>query len=690
MSVITNRPYATASPVKTVNYSSDYSVTFSAFSGPAYPVFFMDTIPGDRLRFVPSLGIQSLSMEAPLFSVFDAEVSFFWLSWRSFIPHLFLDFDGFDPRRAKIPVICMRTFPYNEQTLSHSPLSTGPFDAAPGRYRNVIGTDDQGYLRVSCGNPLVDSCTVWPNSIYSWLGFDPGHFAFKGDATRGTLPPSFLSVYPDGVTAREHCLSSESVRNAMPYLTYHFIQYMFFSNWQVESVSYISSALGVTGYEKGSSGGTNGYAVEVPRSYYFHTSTLSDLRRFLRWFAGQGHVSFTNEDFHPVAAAPRFSADLPPSDSTTFKLTYDGAETGYCYLSSHITSKVVQLKLPCPNPCFGNAAGLFIAPYRSSYYEHWLNSRAFSSLRSVSSVEVRDGKVLIDDLIQVDHLRKYLANGILNNANYRSWVSANFDVTPRRDIHTPQYLGSFRQVLSANSIVAQGENLGELAGLANTSASSYQRRFKFDDYGTFMAIFTLVPRVNYIHQLRPSSRALTIAELPAPELSGTGFQPKLANMFSDRCTIVMQPGFAANPDPDGHRFLPAPAVVNTGAAGLPSAKSLVGYELSFAGYTSEVNVCNGQLTGPLRHWNFVRDFNTGNPASGYAEADARFFSSLGRIPVPEALGGFNPYVDVFAANSVFPTFLNPRTAEFVDNFVVKFSLKGVKRRPIVKRAVPNI
>lgn len=689
MSVITNRPYATASPVKTVNYSSDYSVTFSAFSGPAYPVFFMDTIPGDRLRFVPSLGIQSLSMEAPLFSVYDAEVSFFWLSWRSFIPQLFLDFDGFDPRRAKIPIICMRTFPYNEKEIGRTPLSSGPADNTPGRYRNVIGRADGEYLRVSCGNPLVDSCTVWPNSLYSWLGFDPGHFAFKGDASRGTLPPSLFSAYPDTLAAKQTCLSSESVRNGMPFLTYHFIQYMFFANWQVESVSYISSALGATNYRKGLPDGVNGFT-DAPRSYYFHTAELGQLRRFLRYFAGQGHVDFLGEEFHPIVSASTSSAELPPSNSSTFKLDYSAAKTGYSYLSSHISAKFTQLPLPCPNPCFGNAAGLFIAPYRSSYYEHWLNSRAFSSLQSVSSVEVRDGKVLIDDLIQVDHLRKYLANGILNNANYRSWVSANFDVTPRRDIHTPQYLGSFRQVLSANSIVAQGENLGELAGLANTSTSSYQRRFKFDDYGTFMAIFTLIPRVNYVHQLRPSSRALTIAELPAPELSGTGFQPKLANMFSDRCTIIMQPGFAANSDPAGPAFLPAPAVVNTGAAGLPSSKSLVGYELSYAGYTSEVDVCNGQLTGPLRHWNFVRDFNTGNPATGYAEADARFYSTLGQVPVPGALGGFNPYVDVFAANSVFPTFLNQRTAEFVDNFVVKFSLKGVKRRPIVKRAVPNI
>ena len=689
MSIITNRPYATASPVKTVNYSSDYSVTFSAFSGPAYPVFFMDTIPGDRLRFVPSLGIQSLSMEAPLFSVFDAEVSFFWLSWRSFIPQLFLDFDGFDPRKAKIPIICMRTFPYNDKEVGRTPLSSGPADNTPGKYRNVFGTADGEYLRVSCGNPLVDSCTVWPNSLYSWLGFDPGHFAFKGDNTRATMPPTLFTPFPDNYPAKATCLSSESVRNGMPFLTYHFIQYMFYTNWQVDEVSYISSALGETHYRKGLPDGIHGFT-DAPRSYYYHTTELFRLRDFLRCFAGQGHFRYSNDDFHPIVAASSKPADLPPSDSSTYELDYSKANTGFSYFFMSIMSKYSHYQLPCPNPCFGNAAGLFIAPYRSSYYEHWLNSTAFNSLRSVSKVEVRNDKLLIDDLIQVDHLRKYLANGILNNANYRSWVSANFDVTPRRDIHTPQYLGSFRQVLSANSIVAQGENLGELAGLANTSASSYQRRFKFDDYGTFMAIFTLIPRVNYVHQLRPSSRALTIAELPAPELSGTGFQPKLANMFSDRCTIIMQPGFAANPDHNGTAFIPAPAVVNTGAAGLPSPKSIVGYELSYAGYTSEVNVCNGQLTGPLRHWNFVRDFNTGNPASGYAEADARFYSTLGVLPAPSTLGGFSPYVDVFAANSVFPTFLNPRTAEFVDNFVVKFSLKGVKRRPIVKRAVPNI
>lgn len=686
MSIVSNRPYATASPAKTVNYSSDYSVSFSAFSGPAYPVFFFDTIPGDKLRFVPSLGIQSLSMDAPLFSVYDAEVSFFWLSWRSFIPSLFADFDGFDPRKAQIPVICMRTFPYDESNYTTA-LSSGPSDNTPGRYRNIFGSADLEYLRVSCGNPLVDSCTVYPNSLYSWLGFDPGHFAFKGNSSRGTTPPSSVMQSGPGTNLSSTLLSSESVRNGMPFLTYYFIQYMFFANWQVESLTYISPTRGYSAISRATLPGTDDLPFEA-RKDYFHTSKLSDLRRFLRYFSGHGHD--TDDRFVPVVSYSRESATLPSSSATTYKLNFRDAKTGYSYLASYTNGAVEPVWLPCPNPCYGNAAGLFIAPYRSSYYEHWLNSKAFSSLRSVSSVEVRDGKLLIDDLIQVDHLRKYLANGILNNANYRSWVSANFDVTPRRDIHTPQYLGSFRQVLSANSIVAQGENLGELAGLANASSSSFQRRFNFDDYGTFMAIFTLVPRVNYIHQLRPSSRALTIAEIPAPELTATGFQPKIGSMFTDRCPVIFQDGFASNPDPNGSAYIPWPAVVNSGPAGLPSPSSLVGYELSFAGYTSEVDVCNGQLTGPLRHWNFVRDFNTGNPATGFAEADARFYSALGSVPNPNVLGGFLPYVDVFAANSVFSSFLNSSTGEFVDNFVVKFSLRGVKRRPIIKRAVPNI
>lgn len=652
-----------------MNYDADYKVIFSAFAGPAYPVYYANTLPGDKLQFKPSLGIQSLSMKAPLFSVYDAEVAFFWISWRAFIPELRENFDSYDPRTALIPQFAFQSLPKPATLAAY--FRTGNV-AASATFADGFFVDvDEKPLSV--GNAITDRCTVFPNSLLSWFGLDPGSiFPYAGETS------SARSAYANGNSELlKNMTNRYGVINAMPILTYYYCQYMFYTNWQVSDVFYIDPLVG-----RSNSGGALN---SNPRTNYVRQVPRQTLRDLLSYWISSNFRSPSGSTVPPLVnkygSWPNPSPTNLPVDAS-LPNSYASAYGSDLQWNNNSANGIQFLS----NVSCGNAAGLFIAPYRGSYYEHWINSASFDAVKTASYVTVSDGKLLIDDLIQQNKIRQYLTRGLLNSSNYRSWAFLQYHVTPRRDVHTPQYLGSFRQVLSASSIVAQAENLGELAGLAQTSDSSFFRKYKFDDYGTFLAIFTLIPRVGYLHQLRPSRRAQSIAELPAPELCGIGWQPKRIDDFTTRRPLFRQ-NFTNVSDPNLTGGFP---VATPTDLAFFNPATVVGYELAFAGYTTDAPYINGELSGRLRHWAFVRDFGTGNPATSTAEIDSNFYGGSSFLPDIDVLGGFTPYCDIFAANSVFDSFFTPSTGEMVDNFVVRFEMNGRARRPIYKRAVPAL
>lgn len=627
--------------LRTTVFEYSPSLATTVRPGVAYPVFNISVLPGDSFGFKPYMRIDSLPLQAPLLGSMSARLAFFYLPWRALVPRLKMDIAGLNSDEVEFP-----------QYL-HS------FTTAADTKK----VDSLQYL-------LQEATFSAPNSLASYL--------YNISRYSGCYTLDFTS--PDGSTVSDWASKQWSFEG-FSYIMYYAVLYYYYLNRQHARFAMFNTEI----YEAqsvadGSQIYPTTHADQVARRGALLTSVaLSDLEdALMQWSMGNfrytksSSPSSVMQTIGAVNAGwycPEYSYEPTPDIGTVAPMvdTY----TSEPYRMSRDLSGLVAITL---DPDMNNV---------------YVNTPAGIAQQKFA-VSVVDNKVFIDDLLQVNALRKFTALGAFSAAGYRDWVYAQTGLTIPADETRPVYLGSMKMQVNFNAVLAtSSDGLGDLGGRSSQGDAGKFRRYNFEDFGTFMAIFSIRPHLAYADGLDLTHRMRTLTDVMVPVKQNMPWQPiHLAQLSQGNCDLL------AGWNSDGiSEEMETPVPWDTSnadgqtsptyelqyaIANLDPASYTIGFQPAYTEYMSTVPRIKGNLQRELDYWALSRPvrYTSNRPSYPYMARDL----SLQRP-------SYNFSVYATPQDTQLAWVDNTASAE---NFILQIVLKGSIRRIFTKRAIPTL
>lgn len=190
--------------------------------------------------------------------------------------------------------------------------------------------------------------------------------------------------------------------------------------------------------------------------------------------------------------------------------------------------------------------GLGIKTYLSDRFNNWLSTEwidgAGTGINEITSVDVSDGKLSMDELILSKKLYNLLNRVAISGGSYNDWQEAVYDVKTIRLAESPMYCGGMSSEIVFDEVVAnsgyQDENgtqaLGTLAGRGADKVHKGGRNLKIriEEPSMIMCIGSITPRIFYSQGNKWWNQLETMDDLHKPGLDQIGFQELLTEEFA--------------------------------------------------------------------------------------------------------------------------------------------------------------
>lgn len=197
-------------------------------------------------------------------------------------------------------------------------------------------------------------------------------------------------------------------------------------------------------------------------------------------------------------------------------------------------------------------AGLALKTYLSDRFNNWLSTEwidgATNGINEITSVDVSDGKLSMDELILSKKLFNMLNRIAISGGSYNDWQEAVYGVNTIRLAESPIYCGGMSSEIVFDEVVANsgytdanGEQaLGSLAGRGTDKATKGGKSIKIriEEPSMIMCIGSITPRVFYSQGNKWWNQLDTMDDLHKPELDQIGFQELLTDEFAGFDTVV--------------------------------------------------------------------------------------------------------------------------------------------------------
>lgn len=337
---------------------------------------------------------------------------------------------------------------------------------------------------------------------------------------------------------------------------------------------------------------------------------------------------------------------------------------------------------------------LFCRTHTPTRLDSWLSKSGYDSLAGSVSVSAEDGNVLMTDIRFGSHELRYRELLMAGNRQYDDFLGAQFDVRVPRDLTVPMYLGSAKGSFSVGEITQTSADptgsqpLGDLAGSGNGGLRSGRRTFTFNEYGTFVIMFSLRPHNMQFQGIEPELLETTMASKLIPALD--------RSMFTGLTEAELNAVPAMFSVGDG-QVLP-----RYYAAGSTRFDRSVGYQPIYSEYSSRESRLLGNLATTLRYWSFARtyglqtlDFSSDALDKMIAEikqaTDVGFWDTYGDTILGTLLNnsfsGFDssPYINPLHYNQCFAA-----SGVQDENIIYQMSVNLRARREKSKLNIPNM
>lgn len=230
---------------------------------------------------------------------------------------------------------------------------------------------------------------------------------------------------------------------------------------------------------------------------------LSNLDTMRSWLLSKGFTS-------PNSAAIINDADIPP-----YNWLAKRGEGGMNY----------------KNPL----QGLALKTYQSDKFNNWIDVDSVTLVNNKSNVDVSGGTLAMQTLLFAEKIYNVMNRIAAAGGSYEDWQKAVYGVEAVGLPEIPVYIGGLSKELVFQEVVANSSNdkgdqaLGTLGGrgMLNDKHKGGKIRFKADEAGMIIGIFSITPRVNYSQGNDWSWNLRTIDDLHKPELDGIGWQDSI-------------------------------------------------------------------------------------------------------------------------------------------------------------------
>lgn len=196
--------------------------------------------------------------------------------------------------------------------------------------------------------------------------------------------------------------------------------------------------------------------------------------------------------------------------------------------------------------------GLGVKTYLSDRFNNWLSTEwidgSTTGINEITSVDVSDGKLSMDELILSKKLFNMLNRIAISGGSYNDWQEAVYGVSTIRMAESPMYCGGMSSEVTFDEVVANsgyensaGEQaLGSLAGRGTDRATKGGKALKIriEEPSVIMCIGSITPRIFYSQGNKWWNRLKTMDDLHKPELDQIGFQELLTEEFAGFDTKV--------------------------------------------------------------------------------------------------------------------------------------------------------
>lgn len=305
--------------------------------------------------------------------------------------------------------------------------------------------------------------------------------------------------------------------------------------------------------------------------------------------------------------------------------------------------------------------GMLSRTYLSDYFTAWISSDNYTAAQVFSRIRTNEANpnfpgsqanaITVDQLRYASKVASYVERGILSD-RYGDWTMTQFGVSSRQHMDIPEYIGStsfeikFQDVITTAETSQTGNGpAGSTAGMAQTYSKGSSHSFKATEYGTIMAIFSIIPRVDYYQGVWRDERKLYLTDCYSPAMAKIGMQP-----------IFQSEAFALDTyNNEGQVSVEAWTRFQNGFA----------YHPAWTEYTTAVNEVHGHFADNLRYWTLTRDFRSG-------------------FDYPNDIS-FTSYINPSQWNYIFAD-----TAPDAQNFRVQLGFNVHAKRPMPKQLMPSL
>lgn len=419
-------------------------------------------------------------------------------------------------------------------------------------------------------------------------------------------------------------------RNGIPFYMYYSVFYHYYANWQESSFPIISSWT------------TDAFPSATTPQYY-STVTLSSLQ----------------SDLLAVGLS-----------RTQINLADPDRGLGLSFFGVNKATRTSAAKYP-----YG---GLCMCTHRPDMLTALVSSASRDAVAAASVVDVSSGVFTVDSFIGAEKIKKYLELGFFGATGYRDWVYAQFGVTPPADCGVPSLLGYTDTYINFSTIVANSaDGLGELGARGTGHNQTRLRRFNFTEFGTLMALHTLVPVVTYGALPLLEDHNVVLSDYGSPALSAIQWQPLLRHQRVGRLPLIHTSETVTSGTSVEQSEMD---YIQLTSQGLIPLLTVEGYQPAWSDYMSDIPRSFGEVapSAPLSHWllnrsfydvrTYERDSTAGNPIQ-YSQEVYRGSSYI--FPTSYQV----PFVD---------------NSPGASNFFVQVNLDIRARRPFAKKALPTL
>lgn len=245
----------------------------------------------------------------------------------------------------------------------------------------------------------------------------------------------------------------------------------------------------------------------------------------------------------------------------------------------------------------GNLGGLFLRCYEGDRNTAFLSKTQYDQSRVAIPAAGS-----MEEFYTANKLYQYYLRLTHGNGRYREMIQDTFNTTPKILDSIPTLLGSYTHDLTFDTVMqtapsADGKSfVGDRLGSGQAYQKFAKRNFKFNEYGTFMIIASIVPIVDYFQGDHDDARPFKYGDLYNPSLDGIGWQPLQT-----------------------HQLINVPLNVNTDDENVVvyPPNNAIGYQPAWTQLTSKLNRVYGSLADDLRYITLSRDYRLDNGTQIY-------------------------------------------------------------------------